>query len=388
MHVNLYQSLGPADLIRPARHGSVFPFNAPHRQYFYRARNAIYYLFRALRSRRDPLVVLAPEYHSGNEVLAMQAAGATVHYCPIGPDLCLDPADVERLCDRYRPDVLYVIHYAGWPQPMPAFVELCRRRGIWLVEDCALSLLSALDHRPLGSFGDWSVFCLYKTLPVPNGAVLVHNGVPLEDVTRVSLRPPTTASVAGRIAELTVARIRARSGPAGRALAGAKRMMGRTASALHVRRANVGDIGFEIDDVDLAMSGVSARVIERLDFVEIRARRAANYRRLVDRLEGAAPLFSDVPDGVCPLFCPVLVPDKPRAARLLWDRGIEALQFWNEGVAIDGYEPSTTEQFLRTHVLELPIHQDLSNRQIDYIARHVAAINPWMPHAVHTPYAA
>ena len=58
---------------------------------------------------------------------------------------------------------------------MPALADLCRRRNMLLVEDCALALLSADGSQPLGTFGDWAVFCLYKTLPLPNGAVLVQN---------------------------------------------------------------------------------------------------------------------------------------------------------------------------------------------------------------------
>ena len=55
-----------------------FPFNAPHRLSFYRARNAIYHLFRALLETNPGLTVLAPDYNSGNEILAMRAAGAAL----------------------------------------------------------------------------------------------------------------------------------------------------------------------------------------------------------------------------------------------------------------------------------------------------------------------
>src|SRR5262245_20416482 len=127
MFVPIYQGLTPLDFARPARSlAGHFPFNANQHWYFYRARNAIYRLFRILCAERQ-LTVLAPDYNSGNEVLAMRAAGATIRYCPIGRDLRLDPAEVDRLCDRYAPDVLYVIHYAGWPQPMAALADICRR---------------------------------------------------------------------------------------------------------------------------------------------------------------------------------------------------------------------------------------------------------------------
>lgn len=375
MFVPTYQGLSATDFVRPAgARTSCFPFNVAHRLPFYRARNAIYHLFRALLASNPRLTVLAPDYYSGNEILAMRAAGATIHYCPVDRNMQLDPEDVERLCALHDPDVLYVIHYVGWPQPMPAFVDLCRRRGMLLVEDCALSLLSEMDGRPLGTFGDWAVFCLYKTLPLPNGALLVQNTTRLESLERLRLRPAGSASVLGRTAELLVQRIRGRANGVGAALQVVKRGMGRAAGALDVRRANVGDIGFDLADADLAMSRVSERLLDRLDFAEIRRRRVENYRSLGEQLgEDVIAVFPEMRDGVCPLFFPILVPDKHAAAVALQQRGVDALEFWNDGVEPGGSEMSADARFLREHVLELPIHQDLTPDHIAYLARQVSS---------------
>jgi dTDP-4-amino-4,6-dideoxygalactose transaminase len=374
--VPTYQGLSATDLVRPSASGETcFPFDAPHRLSFYRARNAIYYLFRALLERNPRLTVLAPDYNSGNEILAMRAAGAPIHYCPVGPDMQLDPEAVERLCRVHNPDLLYVIHYVGWPQPMPALVDLCRRREMLLVEDCALSLLSALGDRPLGSFGQWAVYCLYKTLPLPNGALLVQNGSPLESLERLRLRPAGSASVLARTAELMVQRIRGRANRVGAALQLVKRGMGRAAGALDVPRANVGDIGFNLAEVDLAMSPVSARLLDRLDFAAIRRRRVANYRQLLSQLDGSVvPVFPTLAAGICPLFFPVLVPDKHAAAEALRSRGVDALEFWNESVEA-GEEMSPHARFLREHVLELPVHQDLTPKHIAYMSRQLSHLD-------------
>src|SRR5262245_31813005 len=259
-----------------------------------------------------------PDYYSGNEVLAMQAAGATTHYCPLDRNLQLDPDEVELRCVEHRVNLLYVIHYLGWPQPMPALKAICRRRNLLMVEDCALALLSDLDGQPLGSFGDWAVFCLYKTLPVPNGAILVQNTAKLAPLERPPLRLFGPASVLGRTAELLVQRARSRADRLGAAMYAAKRGLGRAAGALSVRRTPVGDMGFDVDDVDLAMSRVSDRVIERLDLADIRTRRLENFRRLTRALHGhASPLLAEPANGVCPLFFPILVPDKHLAAEAL-----------------------------------------------------------------------
>ena len=55
-------------------------------------------------------------------------------------------------------------------------------------------------------------------------------------------------------------------------------------------------MGFDVADVNLAMSPVSERVIGRLDFTEIRRRRLANFRRLADAVRGTAHMVLPDPD--------------------------------------------------------------------------------------------
>jgi dTDP-4-amino-4,6-dideoxygalactose transaminase len=376
MFIPTFQGLTATDFVRAVGHRRPrYPFDVPHLT-FYRARNAIYHLFRALKATNEQLTVLVPDYNSGNEVLALEAAGATIHYYPVGADGQVEVAEVERLCGIHRPDVLYVIHYLGWPQPIQQLADLSRRRGMWLVEDCALALLSDAGSQALGTFGHWSIFCLYKTLPLPNGACLVQNTERLEPLERISLRNAGFPSVLGRTAELVVRHIRSRSDGFGAAMESMKRAAGRAAGAMDVPRAAVGDIGFNLDQVDLAMSEISLRLLKRLDFEEIRQRRVANYRQLAEQLDGqATPLHHELGDGVCPLLFPILVEDKRAAAEMLRACGVDALQFWNHGADAHRVGSSPNTRFLREHVLGLPIHQDLTPRHIDYVAQQVARLD-------------
>ena len=376
MYVPTFQGLSPIDWLKPAAPGpACFPF-ASRRLPFYRARNAIYQLFRGLRALTPRLEVLVPDYNSGNEVLALQAAGAGLHFYRVGQDMRADIEDVQRLCKAHDPDVLYVIHYLGWPQPLQALQQLCRERSMLLVEDCALSLLSQPGGEPLGSRGDWSIFCLYKTLPVPNGALLVENAAPLAGLDRLRLRHAGGFSVVGRIAELMVQRLRSRIDGVGTAIQSAKRAVGRAAGALDMNRARVGDLGFTLDDVDLAMSRSSERLLRRFDFDAIRRARVDNYHALRNALgDSVTAAAGDLPDGACPLFLPILAADKTATARALRARGIDALEFWNYGAG-DAADESADVRFLRSHVLGLPIHQDVNPRQLSYIAAQFANVHP------------
>jgi dTDP-4-amino-4,6-dideoxygalactose transaminase len=341
--------------------------------YFFRARNAMYHLFRAL-AFQDNETVLVPDYHSGNEVWAIRAAGASIRYYHITCDLQPDLDELARL-SRSGARALLVIHYLGWPQPMKELVSLCREHGMLLIEDCALSLLSETGGQPLGTFGDYAVFCLYKTLPIPNGGLLVQNSKVLDSLARIEWRSCGAASTLGRSAELMLEWIRSRADGAGQALFALKRTLGRTLTALGVARTPVGDIGFDRASVDVAMSGVCKMLLKQFDYDEIRRRRRDNFLLLRQKLDSAATVLCEqLDEGVCPLFFPLLVPNKRSAAEALRRRGIETVEFWNYGDSEAAGDAFRDAQFLRNHVLELPIHQDVTPEQVDYMAEQVRTL--------------
>jgi len=370
-----WQGLAPMELLRPApRRDLPFPFGSARPTFFYRARNAIYHLARSLPlDRRGP--VLVPDYHHGNEVAALRAAGVKVVFYPIRRDLTPDLDELERFC-RAGAGALFVIHYLGWPQPLDELLSLARRHDLPVIEDCALSLLSEDRGTPLGRRGDYAIYCLYKTLPLPNGGVLIQNQLS-PALPSPRLRSCSRAAVMGRSAELTLEWLRGSADPLGRILVGAKSLAGRTLSAFGVRREPVGDTGFSVPDADLAMSTVCRRLISKLDYESIRSRRRANFTRLLKALEGrAAPPRADLPAGLCPLFFPLPVSDKESASRALWSRGIGNVQFWNQGDAVAGARMSSDVRWLRRHILEIPIHQGITDSKLDYMARQILALGP------------
>jgi hypothetical protein len=159
-----------------------------------------------------------------------------------------------------------------------------------------------------------------------------------------------------------------------------KRTAGRAAGAIDISRSPVGDIGFNPDDVDLAMSGASSRLLRRLDFAGIRRRRVDNFRTLSAELDGhVTPAHAGLSDGVCPLFYPILVADKAAAARALGQRGVDVLEFWNHGAPAAAAAESGAARFLRAHVLALPVHQDLTRRQLAFAARAVRSLRLRIP---------
>ena len=338
---------------------------------FHTARSAIYQLFKMLvasgRTR-----VLAPDYHMGNELRAIRAAGAQVELYTIDRQGRPDVSALSRQAARGA-DVLFTIHYAGWPQPVSDLRRLCDEHGLRLVEDCALALLSQAEGRPLGSFGDYAVFCLYKTLPVLDGGLLVQNRHAFSELDHLPMRRIGRAFEMGQAVELWVERFKSRAPRRGAALTAGKRLIGSMLNALRVKRVPVGDIGFNVGDTDVAISGWSERLLDRLDYEAILVNRRRNFSLLAGLLaeSGIAP-WRHLEEGVCPLFFPLLVKDKPAAAHKLKERGVIATELWNEGDPQSAALEGSAARFLRRHVLELPIHQDVEEAQIRYMARQVS----------------
>jgi len=347
-----------------------YPLSVRGARYFYLARSGIYHAARTL-TPGGGAVAMVPDYHNGLEVLALRAAGVSPRFYRIdrrmNPDL-----DAIRRGLREGARLVLAIHFNGWPQPVEEMRSLCREHGAALLEDCALAFLSGREDAPLGTTGDASVFCLYKTLPIPHGAVLAMKGEAQASLAELSLRRPGALSTIARSADLAIVRIRSRADRLGAVLEQIKSAVGGTLSAAGVSRAPVGSMQFDPTVLDLAMSPWVAGLLHRFDYTAIRARRRANFTRLLSLLVGSAtPLFTSLPDDVCPLFFPLLVGDKRSAVRTLTAHGIGAVEFWNSGDPEAEGDCSADALALRRHVIELPIHQDLGEEQIDFIARTV-----------------
>jgi perosamine synthetase len=103
--------------------------------------------------------------------------GAKPVYVDIAPaTFCINPALLESVLTS-RSRVIILQHTYGFPGPVEAVMEIARRHGLLVIEDCALALGSKKDGRWLGTFGDaavWS-FELSKTISVGWGGLIGIN---------------------------------------------------------------------------------------------------------------------------------------------------------------------------------------------------------------------
>jgi dTDP-4-amino-4,6-dideoxygalactose transaminase len=98
-------------------------------------------------------------------------------------DWSIDPDDIEAKITPKTKAVM-IVHYAGYACDMERIVDLCKRRNLLLIEDCAhtpgacyfgLSAQNSAQWRPLGTFGDISAFSFFgnKNIAVGEGGMVV-----------------------------------------------------------------------------------------------------------------------------------------------------------------------------------------------------------------------
>ena len=344
-----------------------FPLGGAEVRRYYFARNAVWEAARLLGLGGQE--VLVPAYHHGVEVEALAAAGAVPRFLRVDRRMRLDVEHLERSIGP-RTRGLYVIHYLGFPQPMKAIAEVARRHGLPVLEDCALALLSRDGAEPLGSRGDVGIFCLYKSLPVPNGGVLALNR---DFDAAAPSRPAPLASTLSHATGSLLAHLALRYGPAGELVREALRRTQRAVRlAIGAQPLATGTMHFDPVAADVGMSALTRLILENLDFDAIVEARRRNWFLLFSRLrELAPPVQIELPPGTCPLFYPLVVEDKARVAARLAERGIETIEFWNSGHPSCDLALFPEVAALRRRVLELPLHQDLDPDDVAYLAAAV-----------------
>ena len=100
--------------------------------------------------------------------------GATPVFADVDPGCGnLDPTAVES-CITPRTRAILVVHYAGYVADVVRLREIADRHGIALIEDCAHALGARIAGKPVGSFGDFSIFSLQaiKHMTTVDGGML------------------------------------------------------------------------------------------------------------------------------------------------------------------------------------------------------------------------
>jgi perosamine synthetase len=358
----------------------LFPFSAANKIYFFSGRNALWYVMKTIGMSAGN-EVLIPSYNCGAEIDPVVQWGAKVRLYRVGPELKIDLEDIRGKMDR-NTKALLVTHYFGFPQEIDTIREMCDENRLYLIEDCTHALLSTYRNRPVGSFGDISVFSLKKFLPVPDGGMMVINNADLE-------RPEGLVCPPFSYELKTFARLMLL-----KATGINSKVLLRTHDFItaHFQKAM-----FNTDISPEAKSRLPSRfygysmdmnevnwTISRLTIAHLRkiashgrmkyviGKRQDNFRLLlgkVKRSDTAVPFFDSLPEGVCPSYFPVLVKDRDEMHEFLLKKGIFCLKTWPVFYPNLPWSEFPDAVFLKKNIISLPVHHHLPEKDLLRAAR-------------------
>jgi perosamine synthetase len=320
--------------------------------------------------------MLVPSYNCGSEIDALLNSGCSIGIYRIDRAAAVDMHDLEvKLTDKTK--AIYVTHYFGFSPDIVKIRQLCDETGLFLIEDCALSLLSSHDSRKLGTFGEVAILSFPKTLPVPDGGALIINDPTLASKTW-ELRRPRMKSIVKKLLPLGKAMVMRHL-----SLWGAHVMMDKIAPWSAAKQATIIDDDIQtmpdsyfFDEAisDTAISNLSRRLLVTFSAEDIIQRRRSNYLSFLEILKDSdtvLPLYRELPPGVCPLSFPVIVPERNLTFAKMSTEFIAVFPWWA------GYHPNfpwpdfPDACFLKDNLLTLPVHQQLTREDILFIAKRL-----------------
>lgn len=370
-----------------------FPVNVSGTTYWHNGRVAIWHAIRRLGLPPDSRV-LVPAYCCGSEVDAVLKARMRADYYRVGPDLRPDLDHLAQLAAREPVAALLVTNYFGFAQPLEEIRAFTRQLGAFLIEDNAHGLLSQDPAgRWLGSRGDVGIFSLVKTLPIPDGGVLMVNPDAGLAASTFSGTAPDRLKIAGRFKFLLEKTLSQR-------YQGTMRHIKRygtdplTAAIKRLRKAKLSAgtsptnapaddanyrhiVALREESIQWRMSRLARALLPHFDYGEIIRHRRDNFLYLAEHFPDSAalrPLFAALPQNTCPLFFPVRCAEPRALQQHLAAARIESKWFWSFVHPTLRQEDFPEESRLKQTVVALPIHQDLAEDDLDRI---LATLRDW-----------
>lgn len=350
--------------------------------YFQKARAAIRYACDLMKIRQGN-GILFPSYYNGSELDALISTGAEISIYRVDDRGKIDINDLQQ---RINPNIklVYITHYFGFIQPMTEVKRICKDYGLFLIEDCVLSLFSQdMQGTRIGSESDIAIYNFNKSLPVPDGGAAVINNTGL-----LHHDPFMTRTTLWQIRRELVGLM--------------KPFILRTISISEImfnviwkllRKDYVSDNNNTDDTNNLpamshtyyydeylslrSISFISRIMLRHFSYKDIILKRRANYLQYLNALQnvnGIEILYKELPVGVCPLYFPIIIKHSRLISYKLRNQSIYSIQWWSgfhKDFPITNFPEARR---LKRNLLVLPVHQQLNENQIDYIIQQFKQI--------------
>ncbi len=91
-------------------------------------------------------------------------------------DLSIDRKDFASKLKKYNLTIVLLVHYFGYPDiNIKEILTLCKSANAIVIEDCAHALYTDFIDHSCGEFGDYAIYSIHKMLPYKKGGFLKVN---------------------------------------------------------------------------------------------------------------------------------------------------------------------------------------------------------------------
>ncbi|MGE4552510.1 MAG: DegT/DnrJ/EryC1/StrS family aminotransferase [Desulfovibrionaceae bacterium] len=130
--------------------------------------------------------VVVPPLTFMSTITSVIHQGATPIFADIDPDsFCMDPAQLEKVVGP-RTKAVIPVHYLGNACEMDGILDVAKRKGLFVIEDCAQAHGTEYKGRRVGSIGDIGCFSFYATkhMTTGEGGMLTSDNAEWMDLAR------------------------------------------------------------------------------------------------------------------------------------------------------------------------------------------------------------
>ena len=252
-----------------------------------------------------------------------------------------------------------IVHYFGFPQSLKELVDICRKKGIYLIEDCAHTFCQR-NGKSVATSGDLAVFSLQKIFPIPDGGALVVNNPDLDSKAKPR-KKRSRLRISISLANLLLSRVELQAGLSLDIFRKSWEMGKRLIPPSPIQYDPPGSFP------EMTISDSSKRILKNIDYSQVTFRRRKNFEFLLKKLSSTHEellVFKYLPEEVCPLAFPVLLKEREQIHREMLERGfgVYPWPFLPKEISRQDF-PDTF--YLADHLLLLPIHQDVEENHLE-----------------------
>jgi len=339
--------------------------------YVYQGRYAFYQALLLLGIREEDEVLL-PSFHCPSMVVPILKYGCKVRLYKTRIDLQVRVEDIETVVNE-KTRVVFLVHYFGlFQNEIYELKKYLSEKNILLVEDCAHIIPRECEKA--GNIGDISIFSPRKYLPLVDGALI-----------KISSKITKKCPYLRRLS--LYMEIKSLKNACEQNLLGSNwNKMKRYYFYVDSRINNIrytkksdekgygseGGALFNPELVYSECSGLSRRIMNRVNFDEVFRKRQRNYSylsaALYDKHIVVRPPFLNGLNSGCIFGFPVMTAQRERVIKAIKDRKIETFTFGESLYGVENLGENSDELRLSKELFFVPMHQDLSERQIGYLS--------------------